>query len=138
MHRHFVQVNEGSSKDISRIICTCAGHRKCAECSHQIAVAQLLVYFSIEDYVTSLHTVVRVGRPSHYQPAGFVSTQNPVTVVKKTMSFIGTNIAWRFPEFHNTRTWEGKIIGSLISAKPCMIATSLLQVHVRISYCVSK
>lgn len=103
--------SDTSSNDLLRIICTCAGHKKCAECSHQIAIAQLLQYFSIEEYVTTLQTVVRVGRPSHYQPAGFVAVQNPVINVKKTTSYVGSNIAWRFPDFHRTRIWTGKIVG---------------------------
>ena len=82
-NRHFVTIlpNTKGLEGIQRLAllsCTCEGHAKTAECSHQVAIGHLMQYFNCDDTVTSLEGALKkLGRPTAYVAVGY-ATKDPV------------------------------------------------------------
>jgi len=104
-------------KRLALLVCTCEGHAKTAECSHQLAIGHLMQFFSCDDTVTSLEgTLRKLGRPTSYVPVGYAA--NKETQQKRQtdpMQYVGKMVAMRFPNFapknDQQRFWIGRVEG---------------------------
>ena len=98
--------------------CTCEGHAKTAECSHQVAIGHLMQFFNCDDTVTSLQGALKkLGRPTAYVPVGFAAAKDPIHYRNTDPTrFVGKMVAMRFPGYaprhDKQRFWIGRVEGT--------------------------